>query len=115
MRHGMGVRLDLHEQAARGHHLDDAPAHLVSMTHGGSASEESCGEWIGLARFSARGAQWLREELDAMAAEGLLEGGDMPLLLTRLAAKHPVRVKYFTGHWLDVDTLTDLAEARNFT
>ena len=53
--------------------------------------------------------------IDAMAAEGLLEGGDMPLLLTRLAAKHPVRVKYFTGHWLDVDTLTDLAEARNFT
>lgn len=98
-----------------GDYLDDAPAHLVSMTHGGSASEESCGEWIGLARFSARGAQWLREELDAMAAEGLLEGGDMPLLLTHLAAKHPVRVKYFTGHWLDVDTLTDLAEARNFT
>ena len=76
---------------------------------------EVCGEWMGLARFSARGAAWLREEIAALEAEGLLERADLPLLLTRLAAKHPVRVKYFTGHWLDVDTLTDLAEARNFT
>jgi len=24
-------------------------------------------------------------------------------------------VQYFTAHWLDVDTLNDLADARNFT
>ncbi len=50
-----------------------------------------------------------------MEAEGLLETADLPLLFTRLAAKHPVKVKYFTGHWMDVDTLNDLADARNFT
>jgi len=26
-----------------------------------------------------------------------------------------VVVQYFTAHWLDVDTLSDLADARNFT
>jgi len=35
-------------------------------------------------------------------------------LLTRIAARHPVAVHYVTGHWLDVDDLADLAEARNF-
>ena len=97
-----------------GDYLDDQPAHLLRMA-GDIPQDAICGEWMGLARFSARGAGWLQEEMAAMEAEGLLEAGDMPLLLTRLAAKHPVRVKYFTGHWLDVDTLTDLAEARNFT
>jgi phosphoenolpyruvate phosphomutase len=70
---------------------------------------------MGLARFTAAGAAWLREELELAAAEGLLESADMPLLFTRLAAKHPVRVQYFVGHWMDVDTLPDLADARNFT
>jgi phosphoenolpyruvate phosphomutase len=70
---------------------------------------------MGLARFTPRGAAWLREELSLLEAEGLLETADLPLLFTRLAAKHPVTVHYFVGHWLDVDTLPDLADARNFT
>ncbi|MCB4823979.1 phosphoenolpyruvate mutase [Roseicella aerolata] len=95
-----------------GDYLDDAPAHLRRIASDLPAGEV-CGEWMGLARFSARGAGWLREEIAAIEAEGLLERADLPLLLTRLAARHPVRVLYFTGHWLDVDTLGDLAEARN--
>ena len=97
-----------------GHFLDDAPAHLRRMASD-IPPEEACGEWMGLARFSARGAEWLREEIAALEAEGLLETADLPLLLTRLAARHPVQVLYFTGPcWLDVDTLGDLAAARNF-
>ena len=97
-----------------GQYLDDSPAHLRFMGHD-VPPDQACGEWIGLARFSARGAEWLKEEIAALEAEGLLETADLPLLLTRLAARCPVRVKYFTGHWLDVDTLGDLAEARNFS
>ena len=77
--------------------------------------DEICGEWMGLAKFTATGVVWLRAELGLLREEGLLETADMPLLLTRLAARHAVRVQYFTGHWLDVDTLPDLADARNFT
>lgn len=97
-----------------GDYLDDQPATLRRMNQYIPASEVA-GEWMGLVRFSARGAAWLQEEIAALETEGLLEQADMPLLLTRLAARHPVRVKYFTGHWLDVDTMTDLAEARNVT
>jgi phosphoenolpyruvate phosphomutase len=73
------------------------------------------GEWIGLARFSAKGAELATAEIDAIEAEGLGATADMPLLLTRLAAKHQVVVHYVNGHWLDVDTFSDLADARNFT
>jgi phosphoenolpyruvate phosphomutase len=97
-----------------GNYLDDDPAHLlrIDTDHGGTPP---CGEWVGLARFSATGAQWLREEVAALEADGLLETASMPLLLSRVAARHPVRVKYFTGHWMNVNTLGDLADARNFT
>lgn len=97
-----------------GDYLDDAHAHLFRMDSA-LPLDQVTGEWMGLARFSAQGAAWLREELDALEAEGKLETADLPVLFSRLAAKYPVRVKYFSGHWMDVDTLTDVADARNFT
>lgn len=91
--------------------LDDAPATLTAIGRGG---DEACGEWIGLLRATARGSVLIREELDAMRADGTLACADMPDLIGRIAARHPVGVHYITGHWLDVDTLLDLADARNF-
>ena len=98
-----------------GDYLDDAPAHLVSMAPALAPTQETAGEWMGLARLSPLGAQWLVEEIEALKTEGLYESADLPTLFTRIAARHPVRIKYFTGHWMDVDTLADLADARNFT
>jgi phosphoenolpyruvate phosphomutase len=98
-----------------GDYLDDAPSHLISMAAAQGPSAKTAGEWMGLARLSAQGATWLVEEIEALKAEGLYESADLPTLFTRLAARHPVRIKYFTGHWMDVDTLADLADARNFT
>ena len=97
-----------------GDYLDDSPAHLVSMNAEAGAAPDATGEWMGLARLSPLGARWVREEIEALKAEGLFDTADLPLLFTRLAAKHPVRVKYFTGHWMDVDNLRDLADARDF-
>ena len=90
--------------------LDDAPASLTGFAQEGDA----CGEWIGLLRATARGSALIREELTAMREDGTLPAADMPALLGRIAAKHPVGIHYVTGHWLDVDTLLDLADARNF-
>lgn len=97
-----------------GNYLDDHPIRLTAMS-AAMATDAATGEWIGLARFSAQGSAWLRAEIAALEAEGLLESADLPLLFTRLAAKHPVAVHFITSHWLDVDTLTDVAAARNFT
>jgi len=102
------------DRAFSGNYLDDQPAHLQEMSAELQPSDIT-GEWIGLARFSANGAAWLVEEIDTLEAEGLLDKADMPLLLTRLAAKHPVAIHYILGHWLDVDTLADVGDAMNFT
>jgi phosphoenolpyruvate phosphomutase len=76
--------------------------------------QEVCGEWIGLAKLGANGAKWVAEELDALQQEGLLETADLPLLFTRLAVRHPVKIRYFVGHWMDIDDLEDLVAARRF-
>jgi phosphoenolpyruvate phosphomutase len=95
-------------------YIDDTPPDLAEIGPD-VAGDRMAGEWIGLARFSAQGSIWLREEIERLRAEGLAETADMPLLLTRLAERHSVKLYVFSGHWLDVDTLPDLAEARNFT
>jgi phosphoenolpyruvate phosphomutase len=60
------------------------------------------------------GADLVRAEIAALEAEGALAKANLPELLTRLASRSGVTVHYVTGHWLDVDDLADLAEARNF-
>jgi phosphoenolpyruvate phosphomutase len=94
-------------------YLEDAPATLRAI--GGDLPQgEVTGEFIGMVRVNARGAALIRAEIAALDAEGALARADLPVLLTRLAARHDVAVHYVTGHWLDVDDLADLAEARNF-
>ena len=117
-RKAAGGDMVLADRRYSGEYLDDAPVHLVSLVSQAqdepSRGVEAAGEWMGLARLSPLGASWVREELDLMAAEGVLDGADLPLLFTRLAKRHPVRIKYFSGHWMDVNDLSDLADARDF-
>ena len=95
-------------------YLDNTPAYLQSLSTT-VPSELVTGKWIGLARFSALGASWARQEIALLEADGMLESADLPLLFTRLAAKHPVAIHYITAHWLKVDTFTDLADEHDFT
>jgi phosphoenolpyruvate phosphomutase len=98
-----------------GDRLDDVPAHLVSMSSASARTPQTAGEWMGLARTSPLGAQWVLEAMEALKHDGLYETADLPTLFTRIAELHPVRIQYFTGHWMDVDTVSDLADARNFS
>ena len=93
-------------------YYDDGPAQLTAV---GVPQAEASGEWIGLMHLSVRGAELVRDELAAMAADGSLPRADMPTLLQRLMRRTPVAVHYINGHWLDVDTHADLAAARNFS
>ncbi len=90
--------------------MDEQPVRLLAIGEPGAVQ----GEWIGLLRATPSGSALIRAELAAMQADGSLAQADMPALIARLAARHPVGVHYVTGHWLDVDTMPDLADARNF-
>jgi len=73
------------------------------------------GEWMGLLRTSARGSELLRQALARRMEQGMLRHATIPDLLNELVAGgHEVRVLYTTGHWLDVDTVEDLAAAGAF-
>ncbi len=93
-------------------YLDDAPARLTGVA---ASRDRAAGEWIGLMHTSVRGTEKLREELASMQADGTLQQADLLAVLDRLRARCDVAVHYIAGHWLDVDTLTDLADARNFS
>ena len=93
-------------------YLDDDAVQLLAVA---AAPDRAAGEWIGLLHLSARGTERVRAEVAAMQAEGVLDQADLPALLERLIGQGGVAVHYINGHWLDVDTMTDLAAARNFS
>jgi phosphoenolpyruvate phosphomutase len=96
-----------------GNYLDEAPV-LLRAIRSDLPADDTGGEFIGMMRLTDRGAGLVRAEIEALDAEGALAEADLPELLTRLASRGEVTVHYVTGHWLDVDDLADLAEARNF-
>ena len=93
-------------------YLDETPARLTGVAVG---RDHAAGEWIGLMHTSIRGTELLREELAAMQADGTLQQADLLAVANRLRTRSEVAVHYIAGHWLDVDTPTDLADARNFS
>jgi phosphoenolpyruvate phosphomutase len=95
-----------------GSYHNDEPAFLAGVATDRAVAS---GEWIGLMRLTAHGTEMVRAECEAMRAEGLLDQADLAALLMRLTRSHKVAVHYINGHWLDVDTPGDLAEARNFS
>ncbi|MFI6348021.1 phosphoenolpyruvate mutase [Streptomyces sp. NPDC050560] len=80
------------------------------------SSTRADGRWIGMLRARADGRAWIEQAFDALTARPdfpRLTLGD--LLNHVVAAGHPVRVLYIHGHWLDVNSLTDLEQAGHFT
>jgi phosphoenolpyruvate phosphomutase len=96
-------------------YLDDDPVLLQRVAHD-IPGDDACGEWVGLAKLSAKGSERLRAEIEAMRADGSLNSASLPDLFSRLAGQDdPPRVVYVTGHWLDVNDAFDLAKAGDFT
>ena len=94
--------------------LDDQSAHITGI--GGILKPDSIdGEWVGLAKLSAKGSALVREEIAAMRADGSWKTAGLPDLFGRLVSRGVrVDVAYVAGQWLDVNDAFDLANARNF-
>lgn len=74
------------------------------------------GEWMGVVKFSQRGAKLVADRLRALAAEPeRLRAMKLPDLLSQLVQQGAtVRVIYTSGHWLDVDSVDDVVAGANF-
>jgi phosphoenolpyruvate phosphomutase len=94
-------------------YLDDTPP-LLKTISAALDPQRSQGAWIGLVRFTAKGAAWARETLAAIEAEGKLLETPMSALIARLATRHEVVVHYSVGHWINVSNIRDSAQAREF-
>jgi len=96
-----------------GYH-DNEPVSMVGI--GPTLPPDSAdGEWIGLMKLSGEGAQAVQLELDAMSKDGALGRASLTDLLDRLRLNgQTISVVYITGRWMDVDEVTDLAEAQKF-
>ncbi len=80
------------------------------------ASDEVHGEWMGIVKFSQRGAKMLADRLRGLATEPeRLRTMKLPDLLQGFVqAGVPVRVVYTSGHWLDVDSVDDVLVGAQF-
>ena len=95
--------------------IEDEPVLFESILDYPNNADDRTGEWIGIARLTAKGADLVRAELESMRADGNLQTADLATLFARLAASgNAPRVHYIAGHWLDVNDAFDLARARDF-
>ncbi|MGR8918759.1 MAG: phosphoenolpyruvate mutase [Gammaproteobacteria bacterium] len=74
------------------------------------------GRWIGMLRARGRGRELLELALDALEGREDFDRLGMGDLLNHLVdAGHAVRVIYIHGHWLNVNSPSDLEDAGAFT
>lgn len=80
----------------------------------GLKKDKADGEFIGLWKVDARGAELVRETLEEMAQSPDFRRQRMADLLNELLKKTPVAVKFIKGAWLDIDNIVNLQKAGDF-
>ena len=74
------------------------------------------GRWIGMLRIKAEGRRWLEQALTELSATAEFPRASVPDLLNLLVRQgKPIHVWYVHGHWLDINSVGDLATAGIFT
>lgn len=80
-----------------------------------AADGEPSGRWIGMIRATGEGREWLEDAINALAERDDFDQLGLPELINAMVdAGRDVRVWYIHGHWLDVNSLTDLERAGDF-
>ena len=113
--HATGRSADLVQctKAFTGAYLDDISPQLTRVGRDIPA-EGAQGEWIGLARTTPRGSERVRAVIESMREEGCLDSASLPDIFNRLAQSDvPPVVVYGAGHWLNINDVFDLAQARD--
>jgi phosphoenolpyruvate phosphomutase len=72
------------------------------------------GEFIGLWKVTAQGAETVRRVLEQMSRQPDFGQKSICDLLNEVSRDTPVAVKFIKGSWLDIDTIVDLQKAGEF-
>jgi len=88
--------------------------HLKNMSVKLPAAETH-GEWMGFFKVSKQALPTLKETVTALMKNSENTNAKMPTLINQLIEDgKSVKVLYTSGHWLDIDTATDVVNAGNF-
>lgn len=75
-----------------------------------------CGRWIGMLRIQGAGKQWLCEALESLRTQSdFYRMGIAELCNYLIEQGKQIKVLYISGHWLNVNSFDDVAQAGNFT
>lgn len=81
-----------------------------------SSSKMPTGRWMGMLRVRGQGKQWIEEAIDELKTHKNYHQMSLADLLNQLIKqKHPVKVQYINGHWVDINALADIDRAGDFT
>ncbi|MEC0233806.1 phosphoenolpyruvate mutase [Paenibacillus kribbensis] len=83
---------------------------LVSVSKS-DVEQKLNGEFIGLWKVSAQGANMVKTVLERLSKEKNFHCLTLTDLFNELVKIHPVAVRFIKGDWLDVDTIVDLQKA----
>ena len=85
--------------------------------HTSSEAAQIHGEWMGFLRLSAEGARIVSDLLEELAGsdQSRFRSMKVPELIRCLVERgHTIGVAYTAGHWLDVDSVADVAVGSSF-
>lgn len=100
---------------AHGDGLDGAEAvSMVEIGAGVATDAPGAAQWTGLMALDIAGARKLKQAIAACAEDGTLATAGITDLLARVKADGTrIAVRYISGNWRNVNSLLDLAEARD--
>lgn len=84
----------------------------VEVREADVTADKATGRWIGIMKLSPEGSTLLSAELDLMAKNGTLATAELLAIVNRLIKRGiKVHAVHVSGHWLDVNRMTDLIDA----
>ena len=88
--------------------------HLVKVSSS-TPAEERHGAWTGFLKINGAALPTVRGVVEELLDDPKNRTAGMPLLLNALVAgDRSIRVVYTSGHWLDIDSVTDVERAGSF-
>lgn len=101
---------------AHSNSFSEASAELKGIQFGKTSDlKDIHGEWIGLVKTNKLGSEIISQTLEELAGSPDFNKMKLPDLMNKLIEKKvKINVMYIDGHWMDIDTYSDVSKGQNF-